>query len=314
MESLFEIHGDSFIGVASATPLGVKNQIRAIDAGAVTFNYGSVATRHVADSIGTGNGALTEFTCNNVPLVNADELTVYVDGTELDSTYHSVVLATGVVTIDTMPTVNTADALGTGDGVEVDFTCPNTPLLSDEDLTVYVDAVEYPKTGYSVVLATGVVTFDPVETTHTDDAIGTGNGILVDFTCNNVPLLSGATGVIYPAGKNGITVSVDGVIADPSEYTVVLATGVITFGVAPLDTLAITATYTSNDVAVANLLDVTADYISLEPVGDTLAVTADYLSADAVTKVVDMLVGEAFLIGSGCENVTATALQNVILS
>jgi len=311
---LFEIHAGSFIGVADATPLGPKKQIRAIDAGTQTFNYGSVSTRNVADAIGTGNGVLTAFTCNNTPLVNADELTLYVDAVEIDPSYYSVVLATGVITVLTVPTDNIADALGTGDGTEVDFTCNNTPLLSDEDLTVYVDAVEYPKTGYSVVLATGVVTFDPVETTHTDDAIGTGDGIETDFTCNNIPLLSGASQTTYPQGDSGLTVFVDGVKVDSSEYTVVLATGVVTFDVAPLDTLAVTATYTSNDVAVANGLDVTADYISLEPVGDTLAVTADYLSADVTTKAVAMLAGEAFVIGGGCESVTSEALKKVILS
>jgi len=312
---LFEINAGSFIGVASATPLRPKKLIRAIDAGNQTFNYSTVKTRDVADAIGTGNDTLTEFTCTNTPLVNADELTLYVDAVEIDPSYYSVVLATGVITVLTVPTTNTGDAIGTGDGTEVDFTCNNTPLLSDGDLTVYVDAVEYPKTGYSVVLATGVVTFDPVETTHTDDAIGTGNGILVDFTCNNIPLLSGASQTGYPVGNSGLTVFVDGVVADPSEYTVVLATGVITFGVAPLDTLAITATYTSNDAAVANGLDVTADYISLEKVGDTLAVTADYLWAeDAVTKVVPMLVGEVLQIGGGCDSVTSEALKKVILS
>jgi len=168
--------------------------------------------------------------------------------------------------------------------------------------------------GYSVVLATGVVTFDPVETTHTDDDIGTGDGIEVDFTCNNIPLLSGASQTVYPAGDSGLTVFVDGVKVPSTEYTVVLATGVITFGTAPLDTLAVTATYTSNDVAVANLLDVTADYISLEPIADTLAVTADYMSYDDTTKIVDMIVGEAFDIGGNCDSVTSTALQNVILS
>ena len=311
---LFEINAGSFIGVASATPLRPKKLIRAIDAGTQTFNYSAVSTRNVADAIGTGNDILTEFTCNNTPLVNADELTLYVDAVEIDPSYYSVVLATGVITVPTVPTTNTADAIGTGDGTAVDFTCNNTPLLSDEDLTVYVDAVEYPKTGYSVVLATGVVTFDPVETTHTDDAIGTGNGILVDFTCNNIPLLSGASQTTYTGDKTGLTVFVDGVIADPSEYTVVLATGVITFGIAPLDTLAITATYTSNDAAVANLLDVTADYISLEKVGNTLAVTADYLSAETVTKVVPMLAGEVLQIGGGCDSVTSEALKECILS
>jgi len=311
---LFEIHAGSFIGVADATPLGPKKQIRAIDANAVTFDYGSISTRHVADAIGTGNGSETDFTCNNTPLVNADELVTYVDGEEIDPSYYSVVLSTGVVTFLPIPTDNTADALGTGDGTEVDFTCNNTPLLSDEALTVYVDAVEYPKTGYSVVLATGVVTFDAVETTHTDDDIGTGNGILVDFTCSNIPLVDEAFQTDYTSGQSALTVYVDGVYIPSTEYTVVLATGVITFATAPADTLAVTATYTSNDVAVANGLDVTADYISLEPIADTLEVTADYMSSDAVTKVVSMLAGEAFTIGGGCESVTSTALKNVILS
>ena len=147
---LFEIHGGSFIGVASATPLGVKKQIRAIDAGAVTFNY-TVLTEHTADAIGTGNGILVDFTVNNIPLATEKDLVVYVDGT----------------------------------------------------------------------------------------------------------------------------------VAPTTDYTVVLATGVITFAVAPLD---------------------------------TLAITADYFSYDAETKVVDMIVGEAFKIGGTCDSVTATALQNVILS
>ena len=150
MAELFEIHAGSFIGVASATPLGVKKQIRAIDAGAVTFNY-TVLTAHTADAIGTGNDILVDFTVNNIP------------------------------------------------------------LASERDLVVYVDGVEVPTT----------------------------------------------------------------------EYTVVLATGVITFLVAP---------------------------------ANTLPVTADYVSYDATTKVVSMLAGEAFNIGGPCDSVTSTALQNVILS
>jgi len=150
MAELFEIHGGSFIGVAATTPLGPKKQIRAIDAGAVTFNY-TLLTAHTADSIGTGNGILVAFTVNNIPLV------------------------------------------------------------TEKDLVVYVDGVEVPKT----------------------------------------------------------------------DYTVVLSTGVITFTTAPLD---------------------------------TLAITADYVSNDAVTKVVDMIVGEAFTIGGPCDSVSSTALQNVILS
>lgn len=147
---LFEIHAGSFIGVASATPLGPKKQIRAIDANAVTFNY-TVLTAHVADAIGTGNGILVDFTVNNIP------------------------------------------------------------LATEKDLIVYVDAVVVPTTA----------------------------------------------------------------------YTVVLATGVITFATAP---------------------------------ADTLPVTADYMSYDADTKVVSMLAGETFSIGGGCDSVTSTATKNVILS
>jgi len=134
MSCLFEINAGSFIGVASATPLGVNKQIRAIDAGEVTFNYDAIPTRHAGDSIGTGDGAETDFTCNNIPLVSDDDLVAYVDGEEIDEAYYSVVLATGVITFDPIPTVNTADAIGTGDGTEDEFTCNNTPLLSDEDL------------------------------------------------------------------------------------------------------------------------------------------------------------------------------------
>ncbi len=147
---LFEIHAGSFIGVASATPVGVKKQIRAIDAGAVTFNY-TVLTKNTGENIGTGNDIL------------------------------------------------------------VDFTVSKTPIVYERDLKVYVDGTLIPTT----------------------------------------------------------------------DYTVVLATGVITFATAP-----------------ANLL----------------AVTADYFTEDAVTKVVDMLAGEAFDIGGDCDSVTSTALQNVILS
>lgn len=147
---LFQVHAGSFIGVASSTPVGVRKQIRAIDAGAVTFNY-TVLTAHTADAIGTGNGILVDFTVNNIP------------------------------------------------------------LATERDLVVYVDGVEVPTT----------------------------------------------------------------------DYTVVLSTGVITFATAP---------------------------------ADTLPVTADYMSYDAATKVIDMLVGEAFSIGGNCESVSSTALQDVILS
>jgi len=148
--ALFEIHGGSFIGVASATPVGSRGQIRAIDAGAVTFKY--------------------------TPLTQV-----------------------------------LADAIGTGDGIEVDFTVNNIPIVDESSLVVYVDSIE---------------------------------------------------------------------IAD-TEYTVVLSTGVITFDTAP---------------------------------ADTLAVTADYFANISDDKVVSMLVGESFSIGGGCESITSTALQNVILS
>lgn len=144
---LFEIHAESFIGVASATPVGARKQIRAIDAGSVTFNY-TVLTRNTGENIGTGNDILVDFTVSKTPIANA-ELVVYVDGI--------------------------------------------------------------------------VVT----------------------------------------------------------NYTVVLSTGVVTFATAP---------------------------------ANTLAVTIDYYTNDAVTKVVPMLAGEAFVIGGDCDSVTATALQNVILS
>ena len=82
---LFEIHAGSFIGVANATPVGVKKQIRAIDAGAVTFNY-TVLTRNVGENIGTGNGILVDFTVSKTPILYERDLVVYVDGAIVPTT------------------------------------------------------------------------------------------------------------------------------------------------------------------------------------------------------------------------------------
>ncbi len=129
---LFEIHAGSFIGVASATPLGPKKQIRAIDANAVTFNY-TVATRHTADAIGTGNGILVDFTVNNIPLADVGNLVVYVDGTEVLSTSYTVVLSTGVITFATAP----ADTLAvTADYLSYDAATKVVSMLAGEAFTI----------------------------------------------------------------------------------------------------------------------------------------------------------------------------------
>lgn len=118
----------------------------------------------------------------------------------------------------------------------------------------------------------GAVTFNyTVLTKNTGENIGTGNDILVDFTVSKTP-------IVY---ERDLVVKVDGVVVPTNAYTVVLATGVITFAVAP-----------------ANILPV----------------TADYYTEDAVTKIIDMIVGETFSIGGDCDSVSSTALQDVILS
>ena len=62
---------------------------------------------------------------------------------------------------------------------------------------------------------------------------GTGNGVLTAFTLSNPPIVADSQSVYV----NGVLKT------ETTDYTIVDATGVITFLVAPADTLPITATY-----------------------------------------------------------------------
>ena len=61
---MFEVHAGTFKGVASATPVGARRLVQAIDAGAVTFLYptGNVIITMAAKEILTVSGACTGIT------------------------------------------------------------------------------------------------------------------------------------------------------------------------------------------------------------------------------------------------------------
>lgn len=115
------------------------------------------------------------------------------------------------------------------------------------------------KTVLANATTTVTATFFPVR--FNNEAVGTGNGILVDFTLDN------------PAVQAGVEVYVDGILKTiTTDYTIVLATGVITFLVAPIDTAVITASYYGT-----------------------------------VTKALPMIAGQSVQIGGVCTGITSTA-------
>lgn len=106
---------------------------------------------------------------------------------------------------------------------------------------------------------TVTATFFPVR--FNNEAVGTGDGIVVDFTLDN------------PAVASGVEVYIDGVLKTiTTDYTIVLATGVITFLVAPA-------------------------------IGEV--VTANYYGT--VTKALPMVAGQSIQISGVCTGITSTA-------
>lgn len=108
-------------------------------------------------------------------------------------------------------------------------------------------------------VGTVTATFFPVR--FNNQAVGTGNGVLTTFTLAN------------PAVEAGVEVYVAGVLKTlTTDYTIVLATGVITFLVAPVNGAAITASYYGT-----------------------------------VTKAIPMIAGQSVNIGGVCSGITSTA-------
>lgn len=78
---------------------------------------------------------------------------------------------------------------------------------------------------------TVTATFYPLQ--FNNEAVGTGNGVLTTFTLANPPIAPDSQSV-YVAGV---------LKAETTDYTINDTTGLITFLVAPADTLAIAASY-----------------------------------------------------------------------
>lgn len=92
----------------------------------------------------------------------------------------------------------------------------------------------------------GSVTFNYTELIrNTNENIGTGDGIIVDFTVSKPPILY----------ENELVVYVDGIVA--TNYTFVASTGVITFSAPVASGSIVTADYFSED-AIAKVVSMTA--------------------------------------------------------
>lgn len=108
-------------------------------------------------------------------------------------------------------------------------------------------------------VGTVTATFFPVR--FNDEVVGTANGIATVFVLDN------------PAVQEGVEVYVDGVLKTiTTDYTIVLATGTITFLVAPINLAVITASYYGT-----------------------------------VTKAIPMIAGQSVNIGGVCSGITSTA-------
>ncbi|HUU34660.1 MAG TPA: hypothetical protein VMW48_11395, partial [Vicinamibacterales bacterium] len=104
--------------------------------------------------------------------------------------------------------------------------------------------------------------------------LGVGNDILVDFTCANTPVVDG-TAHLYKAGVLQELVT---------DYTIVLATGVISFLVAPAVGQHITVRYYHGTTATTNWA------IGLRPVPDSDGVDELYLAGWGLPAATDITV------------------------
>jgi archaellin len=141
-------------------------------------------------------------------------------------------------------TTVTAEAVGTGDGVDTSFTLASSPVHSKSE-TIYVAAVAKTRdTDYTINFDTGAITFTSAPANSSaitadykygHDAVGTAATSTTSFTLNNSPIVGGG----------GLTVYLDGVAKTlGSGYTVDYNTGKVTFNSAPGNGVRFDATYT----------------------------------------------------------------------
>jgi flagellin-like protein len=133
------------------------------------------------ENLGTGDGATTLFTSTNTPVATGTE-TVYLAGVpQTRDTNYTIVNSTGVVTFISS-TVVTGESIGAGDAATLIFgPTASAPIVADSQ-TVYLAGV--PRTegvDYSIVDATGVVTF----------VVAPGLGIAVTIDYTSVPPVTG---------------------------------------------------------------------------------------------------------------------------
>ena len=141
-------------------------------------------------------------------------------------------------------TTVTAEAVGTGNGVQTAFTLANSPLLSKAE-TVYLAGVAKTRdTDYTINFDTGAISFTSAPATSSavtadykfgHDFVSTAATTTTTFTLSNTPIIPGS----------GLTVYSDGVAKTlGSDYGVNYDTGVVTYTSAPGNGVRVDATYT----------------------------------------------------------------------
>jgi hypothetical protein len=180
-------------------------------------------------------------------------------------------------------TTVTAEAVGTGNGVQTAFALANSPMLS-KDETVYVaGAAKTRDTDYTINFDTGAIAFTSAPASklavtadykYGHDFVSTAATTTTAFTLNNTPIIPGS----------GLAVYSDGVAKTlGSDYTANYDTGVVTFNSAPGSGVRIDATYTyySLDNVVLTLANAAGGQ-AVDMTGGTTIIA--YLDADTLAS------------------------------
>lgn len=182
---------------------------------------------YTGESLGTGDGSTTLFTTANNPVATGSE-TVYLAGSpQSRDTNYTITNSTGAVTFISS-TVVTGESIGTGDGATLIFgPTASAPIVADSQ-TVYLDAAAQTEgVDYSIVDATGVVTFGvapggavAVTIDYTSVPPATGVAITIDYEQGGVNEVMFTVGVPLKGSSIDLTITTDsdadGLLSDES--------------------------------------------------------------------------------------------------
>ena len=187
------------------------------------------------------------FSALSAGLVSADKAQSTIDGS-LSSARGSLEMRSGMKVETTLTTkaltTVTAEAVGTGDGVDTTFSLASSPVLSNSETIFVGGSAKARGTDYSVDYDTGAITFSTAPASaaavsayyrHGQDFVGTGDGSAKAFVLSNVPVVPGNGMILYLDGE-AKTLGAD--------YIFDHDTGIVTLSTAPADGARLDATYT----------------------------------------------------------------------